>query len=98
MNQLFESKFQEPMPLYRQVAERVRELIRSGDLPPGTRLPSTQELAARWQIAADTVQLGIQPLVKEGLLTRVPMRGHVRAPARGEADVRGGLRSGGRFP
>ncbi len=31
-----------------ELADRVREKILSGEMPPGTRLPTTQQLAAQW--------------------------------------------------
>ncbi|MCC6580677.1 MAG: GntR family transcriptional regulator [Phycisphaeraceae bacterium] len=75
MNQLLQTTFDKPSPLYRQITDRVRDLIRSGQLPSGTKLPSTHELAAQWNTTSITVHMGIQPLVKEGLVTRVPRRG-----------------------
>lgn len=60
---------------YRHIRDEVRALIRSGELPPGTRLPSTQELSTCWQVNVSTVQAALAPLVREGLLTRVPRRG-----------------------
>jgi GntR family transcriptional regulator/MocR family aminotransferase len=34
-----------PVPIYRQLAEHIEELVTSGQLRPGTRLPSSRELA-----------------------------------------------------
>jgi len=61
--------------IHRQIGDHVRELIVSGKLAPGTKLPATEELAASWLTNPKTIQNALAPLVKEGLLTRVPKRG-----------------------
>lgn len=53
-----------------QIAAHVRQLVLSGRLAPGTKLPATQELAARWGAPVATVHAALTPLVKEGLLRR----------------------------
>ena len=56
-------------PLYRQLFERVRAAIVSGQLPAGTRLPSTRALAAELGISRSTVVLAYELLESEGYLT-----------------------------
>ncbi|PZM96157.1 MAG: PLP-dependent aminotransferase family protein, partial [Actinobacteria bacterium] len=34
------------LPLYLQISRQIRDQIRSGELPPGTRLPPERRLAA----------------------------------------------------
>jgi DNA-binding LacI/PurR family transcriptional regulator len=58
-----------------QITDYVREEICKGHLKPGVKLPSTQELATRWETNLTTVQRAMGPLVKEGLLVRVPCVG-----------------------
>jgi DNA-binding LacI/PurR family transcriptional regulator len=58
-------------PPGRRIRERVRELIRSGALAPGEKIPSTRELAALWQTHVPTVHAALTALVQEGLLVRV---------------------------
>jgi DNA-binding LacI/PurR family transcriptional regulator len=55
-----------------QITGQVRELIRSGHLSPGSKLPSTQELARQWKTQGANVHAALQPLVREGLLARKP--------------------------
>jgi DNA-binding LacI/PurR family transcriptional regulator len=62
-------------PIYRQITDRFRDLIVSGELPPGHKLPSTQELAASLGSDPATVHTALRVLVKEGLITRQPRRG-----------------------
>ncbi len=55
-----------------QITDAVREMVTAGKLSAGSRLPSTQELAAQWEVTVPTVQMALTPLVKEGLLERTP--------------------------
>jgi GntR family transcriptional regulator / MocR family aminotransferase len=60
----------------RRVARRVRvyctivDAIRSGDLPPGTRLPSARQLAAEWGYARGAVEEAFAQLQIEGFIER----------------------------
>lgn len=62
-------------PLYRRLHRGIRELILSARLRPGTRLPSTRELASGLAISRDTVEKAYLELDSEGLITRVIGRG-----------------------
>ena len=55
-------------PLYRQLYERVRGAILLGQLPAGTRLPSTRALARELGVARNTVLLAYGQLLAEGYL------------------------------
>jgi DNA-binding LacI/PurR family transcriptional regulator len=52
------------------ITEFVRELIRTGTLAPGTRIPPTERLSLWWGVNARTVHAALAPLVKEHLLVR----------------------------
>lgn len=67
--------FDRPKVVYRQISEQIRELIVSGKLAPGTKLPASADLAAKWNTHAATIHAALTPLVKEGLLTRQPKIG-----------------------
>ena len=56
------------------VAERVRELIRSGELAPGTHLRQ-DEIAARFGVSSTPVREAFLALEREGLVRRHPHRG-----------------------
>lgn len=72
-------------PLYRQLFERVRAAILSGQLPAGVRLPSSRALAAELGISRSTVVLAYELLTSEGYLTSqvghgTRVAGHLAAP------------------
>ena len=56
----------EPRRLYRQVAEQIRMLIESGELPAGERLPAERELAERFGVSRPTVREALIVLEVEG--------------------------------
>jgi GntR family transcriptional regulator len=58
----------DPIPLYHQLAEEIREKIGSRQLPPGECIPSLQELARQYQVSYMTVRQAIGELVRQGLL------------------------------
>jgi DNA-binding transcriptional MocR family regulator len=70
------------VPLHRQIADQIRGLIESGDLPIGTRLPATRGLAQRLGVNRATVSSAYDALAAAGLVvarvgqgTRVVSRG-----------------------
>ena len=56
------------VPLYRQIQSDLRERISSGQLPPGSRLETEQELMARYEVSRATVRQALAGLVNEGLV------------------------------
>ncbi|MET9253726.1 GntR family transcriptional regulator [Streptomyces sp. NPDC003717] len=56
-------------PKYRQVADALRREIDNGTFPPGTRLPSENDLQARFDASRNTVRNGLGLLVSEGLIS-----------------------------
>jgi GntR family transcriptional regulator/MocR family aminotransferase len=57
-----------PVPLHRQLYERLRAAILAGQLAPGTRLPSTRSLAAELGVSRTTALTAFQQLGDEGYL------------------------------
>jgi GntR family transcriptional regulator / MocR family aminotransferase len=57
-----------PLSLQNQIREKLVELIVSGAVPPGTRLPSTRGLAEQLGVSRNTVVLAYQQLLDEGFL------------------------------
>jgi DNA-binding GntR family transcriptional regulator len=54
--------------VWRQVADIVIRRIKSGEYPPGSRVPSTLELATELGIASSTSQKALAYLRREGYL------------------------------
>ncbi|MFB7904854.1 GntR family transcriptional regulator [Kitasatospora sp. NPDC056076] len=55
-------------PLYRRVADTLRNEISSGAFTPGARLPSERDLCERFDVSRNTVRSGLNVLVSEGLI------------------------------
>jgi len=56
----------DPRPRSQQIAAELRADIMAGDLPPGSRLPSTAQLAARYEAPGATIQNAVAILKQEG--------------------------------
>jgi len=67
---MFILKAHSGVPIYRQLAEQIRRLVASGQLRPGTELPSIRELALRHTINPMTVSKVYNLLESEGVLER----------------------------
>ena len=59
-----------PVPLYHQVAQGLEDAIRSGELPPGTKLDNEIDLANRLNLSRPTMRKAMDELVRSGLLVR----------------------------
>jgi len=71
------------MPAYRQIADAIREQIRSGQYPPGAKLPSERELMDAWNVSSKTIAAALNQLRAEGSITSVRGVGvFVRTPTR----------------
>lgn len=57
-------------PLYRQVADDLREQIHDGELAPGDVLPGLPALAGVYATSRETVRKGLMIVEGEGLVTR----------------------------
>jgi molybdate-binding protein/DNA-binding transcriptional regulator YhcF (GntR family) len=55
--------------VYLEIAEAVRRLIVSGELPAGERLPSVRAMSMRWQCTPNTVSRAYSLLASEGLVS-----------------------------
>ncbi len=55
-------------PLFDQLRSQIIDGIRSGRLPPGTRLPTVRELAAQLNMAVNTVARAYRELESAGIL------------------------------
>jgi DNA-binding FadR family transcriptional regulator len=70
----------EPRRLYRQIADQIRGLIRSGEFAPGARLPPERELAKQLGVSRPSVREAVIALEVEGLVeVRIGSGIYVRA-------------------
>lgn len=53
---------------YAKIAAHYTELIRSGELQPGTLLPSIKNLSDEWKVSTTTVEKALRTLRDEGLV------------------------------
>jgi DNA-binding transcriptional regulator YhcF (GntR family) len=65
MNQ---GSFDGQLPIYHQIAERIRADVLSGALPPDQQVMSTNQYAAFYRINPATAAKAFQQLVDEGVL------------------------------
>jgi len=65
----------QPTAVIGQAEEFVRELIASGELGHGARLPSTAALARSWGIPVASAHAALAELTRDGLLVRQPGKG-----------------------
>ncbi len=57
-----------PVPLYDQIAARIRVSVAAGDLRPGDPLPSVRQLAGRLRVNPATVVQAYRELESEGFV------------------------------
>lgn len=76
-------------PIYQEIADQLRDVISSGELAPGDRVPSTSELSAYHSVNPTTSAKALTELFNEGLV-RVPVPRRCgryrRAPSRRNRD------------
>jgi len=63
------------VPIYRQLVDKIRAAARKGELLPGDKLPTVQELADSLGVAKGTVKRAYDELGNMGILEKVQGRG-----------------------
>jgi GntR family transcriptional regulator len=64
-----------PIPLYYQLQNTIRELIRSQRINPGERLPSLNDFASSYDVSLAVVRQAVHGLVQEGMVEAHQGRG-----------------------
>ena len=64
-----------PLPIYEQICRTIRLAISKGDLPPGTQLPTSRDLADTLDVARNTVATAYLRLSAEGYVLSNKRRG-----------------------
>lgn len=62
-------------PPFRLIAAEITEKIKSGELPPGAKLPSTRELSETYEVSMGTVYRALSLLHERDLIIGQPGRG-----------------------
>lgn len=63
------------VPIYEQIVNQIKRLVRRRQLTPGDLLPSVRELARKQKISALTVKKAYDTLEAEGYVLSVPGKG-----------------------
>ena len=64
------------VPLYLQLFGHMRDMILSGDISPGEKLPSLRNLSESLEISLTTVSQAYDQLLVEGYVHSIPKRGY----------------------
>lgn len=73
------------VPYWRQIRDELADRVRSGQLPPGSPLPSIRELAVDTLVSVITVKKAYEELERAGLVYSHQGRGTFVAEHAGEA-------------
>lgn len=76
-----------PLPLYYQLKEALKQQIIAGHLAPHAAIPSEPELVSSYHVSRATVRQALSELVREGLLYREHGRGTYVNDPRVQQDV-----------
>lgn len=73
-------KLQGGAPIHEQLRERITQLIISGEMKEGEKLPAVREIAKQLTINPNTVQKTYVELERQGLIYSVPAKGSYVSP------------------
>ena len=75
MEKYFQIDPQLNIPIYQQLVDRIRTAVKMGDLVPGQKLPTVQDLAQQLDVAKGTIKRAYDELEHSGLLEKIQGRG-----------------------
>ena len=61
-------EFNNELPIYSQLVDRIKRAIASGEIAPGARLSSVRDLSLEAGVNPNTMQRAMQQLEREGLV------------------------------
>ncbi|MCD6450370.1 MAG: GntR family transcriptional regulator [Thermotogaceae bacterium] len=64
-----------PVPLFFQIAEKIKKMIMEGKIKPGDKLPPEEELCRIFDVSRTTIRNAMNQLVIEGILIRKKGKG-----------------------
>src|SRR5699024_8834678 len=74
-------------PLFQQLAEELRQAIRTGEYPAGSQLPTEHQLCDRYQVSRVTVRKALEELSQRGEVIRRPGKGTFVANKKFQRDL-----------
>lgn len=75
MERYFRIDPQLDIPIYQQLVDKIRAAVKKGDMIPGQKLPTVQELSADLSVARGTVKRAYDELEHRGVLEKIQGRG-----------------------
>lgn len=72
---MFTMRLEGGAPIYEQLERRITELIMSGEMAEGEKLPAVREIAKQLSINPNTVQKTYASLEAQGLIYSIPAKG-----------------------
>lgn len=86
---MIQLNYRDSRPIYEQVRDGLRQLLMTGGILPGEKLPSVRSLAAKLTINPNTIQRAYEALEKEGYVYTLVGKGTFAAE---RSDVNEGRR------
>ncbi|WP_318765632.1 GntR family transcriptional regulator [Lactiplantibacillus carotarum] len=62
-------KYDDKVPIYYQIKQRIYQEIMTGTLPPGAKLPPVRQLALDLTVNVNTIQRALGEMIADGTLT-----------------------------
>lgn len=79
---MFNLNYGDRRPLYQQIIDKFKELVLTGALKEGDKIPSVRELAATLAINPNTIQRAYREMENQGYILSVPAKGSFVAPVK----------------
>ena len=71
--------YRDGRPIYEQVKDGLRQMVISGAIRPGDKLPSVRAMASQLAINPNTIQKAYEALEQEGYVYSIPGKGSFAA-------------------
>lgn len=85
---MIQLNYRDSRPIYEQVRDGLRQLLITGAILPGEKLPSVRALATKLTINPNTIQRAYEALEREGYVYTVAGKGSFAAPRDEVEDTR----------
>ena len=72
---MLQLNYRDGRPIYEQVRDGLRQLLVTGAIQPGEKLPSVRQLASQLAINPNTIQKAYRRMEEEGMILSLPGKG-----------------------